>query len=161
MGAIIHLTVATRPDVACAVSILASHSSKLRKVHCDLALRIVECLLHTVDATLKCDVGDLEAYSDSTFASEKETSRSRAGYVVYNGGGPISWRSKMQRVATSTAEAECMAMSETSKEILYQRQLLTELGEAMEKPTPMFVDMTQQFRLLRTLALHSVRKALE
>ena len=46
----------------------------------------------------------------------------------------------MQRVATSTAEAECMAMSETSKELLHQRQSLAELGEAMEKPTSVFVD---------------------
>lgn len=71
----------------------------------------------------------LEAYADSSYGSESEyKGKSQTGYIVYLGGGPISWSSKLQSVvAQSSAESEFIAAFNTSREIVYFRQLLEEL----------------------------------
>ena len=62
----------------------------------------------------------LKALSDSDFASDKETSISVFGYIIYFCGIPIAWRSKgMKSVVLSTTEAEYMALSEVVKELKF------------------------------------------
>lgn len=57
-----------------------------------------------------------------------KTRKSTTGYVIFFGGGPISWCSRKQPiVATSSTEAEYIAAADCCKEILYLKSLLEEL----------------------------------
>ena len=55
--------------------------------------------------------------------------------------GPIAWSSRKQgSVALSTAEAEIMAASETTKEAVYLKRLLAELGFDSSEAIKLYVD---------------------
>ena len=67
----------------------------------------------------------IKGYSDSDYASDKETRRSTHGYFVYFCGVPIAWKSKgMRSVVLSTTEAEYIALSEVVKELKFIIQLI-------------------------------------
>ena len=79
-------------------------------------------------------------WQDSSFG-DGEACWSRTGYVAMMCGSAIAWASKLQpSVALSTTEAEYMALSASSQEVVFLRQLLINLGEVVGGPTPMFED---------------------
>ena len=80
---------------------------------------ILKYLRRTKDIFLVYGGSDfkLEAYSDSSFQSDLDDSKSISGYVFTLNGGAVSWKStKQQTVADSTTEVEYIAMSEAAKE---------------------------------------------
>ena len=83
----------------------------------------------------------LEVYVDSDHAGDKETRRSRTGYIVMLNGGPISWQSKLQSaVALSSTEAEYYALTDAVQEAIWIRQLMEKIGFKIEDPTPVYED---------------------
>ena len=75
--------------------------------------------------------------SDADWAVKHSTS----GFVFNYCSAAISWASKKQpRVALSSCEAELMAASEATKEAVYLRRFLAELGHADDAPTRLSVD---------------------
>ena len=71
----------------------------------------------------------LRAFSDLDYAVDRLNRKSILGYVYMFAGGPIAWMSRKQKsVATSTTEAEYMALSTCAKEGLWIAQLLRDLG---------------------------------
>ena len=94
-------------------------------------MRILLYLRSTIDVDLKFTAKSLEvlAYSDADWAGDLDTRRSTTGYVVYAGGGPIAWQSKLQpTVAASTMEAEYMAAFFAIQELVWVKGVLSELG---------------------------------
>jgi hypothetical protein len=72
----------------------------------------------------------LEGYSDSDYAADKVRRKSVSGSVFTICGGAVVWLSKQQTsVALSTAEAEYTAAAQASKEGLWLRNLMIDLGE--------------------------------
>ena len=68
-------------------------------------------------------------YSDADHGGNTDNGKSTGGYLVKLGTGAISWSSKLQSmVALSTTEAEYISAVEASKEILWMRQFMGELG---------------------------------
>ena len=56
-------------------------------------------------------------------------------------GAALMWSSRQQRcVSLSTAEAEYVALSEAGRDVLWLRQLLSELGSSPPKPTRLLED---------------------
>src|SRR5258706_16343526 len=96
----------TRPNLAFAVTLLSQYLSYQEK-------RILRYIRGTKEHKLIFPYDQplvLEGYSDSSFASCKDTRRSTSGYIFRLGNATISWRSRKQRsVATSTLEAKYMA----------------------------------------------------
>ena len=87
----------------------------------------------------------LEAFSDSSFQSDPDDSKSISGYVFTLNGGAVSWKStKQQTVADSTIEAEYIAVSEAAKEAVWMKKFITELGVVpeIESPVPLYCDNT-------------------
>eukprot|EP00965_Chrysotila_dentata_P103397 3412792-Pleurochrysis_carterae.AAC.1 len=79
----------------------------------------------------------LRGYSDSDWATRHSTS----GYVFTYNRAAISWSSKKQAaVALSSCEAEIVAASEATKEAVYLRALLADLGCARDSPTSLAMD---------------------
>ena len=80
---------------------------------------------------------DIVGYSDSDWASDKNSRRSQSGWIVYVAGNPIAFGSTQQKsVALSTTEAELMALSMCVRDMLYLKQLIHDF---VEIPLPMVV----------------------
>ncbi|WOG90447.1 hypothetical protein DCAR_0209691 [Daucus carota subsp. sativus] len=61
----------------------------------------------------------LEGFSDADLGGCLDTRKSTTGYIFTLGGTAVSWMSRLQKsVALSTTEAEYMAISEASKEMI-------------------------------------------
>ena len=87
---------------------------------------------------------ELVAYSDSDYASDKETRRSVYGYFVYFCGVPIAWRRKgMRSVVLSTTEAEYVALSEVVKEVKFIIQLIQTVEIEVEIPIAVYVTILE------------------
>ncbi|GJR14203.1 retrovirus-related pol polyprotein from transposon TNT 1-94 [Tanacetum coccineum] len=75
-------------------------------------------------------------YVDSDYAGDLDGSKSTTGYVFTLSGGIVSWVSKLQSVvAMSTTEAEYVTAAQASKESVWLKMLLEELGYKQEKIT--------------------------
>ena len=72
----------------------------------------------------------LNGFVDSDLARDVDTRRITIGYVFTVGGTAVSWISRLQKVnALSTTEAEYVAATEASKEMICLQCFLEELGQ--------------------------------
>ena len=72
----------------------------------------------------------LQGYVDVDMASDKDSGRSTIGYVFVVGGTTVSWIPKQQQVvALSITEAEYVAATEDSKEMIWLHRFMEELGK--------------------------------
>jgi hypothetical protein len=68
------------------------------------------------------------AYADASWANDLTDRRSTSGALIKLFGNPVVWLTNKQTcVATSTAEAEYVSLSATSRELAWMRQWLTEV----------------------------------
>ena len=71
----------------------------------------------------------LVGYCDADWGSNVDDRRSITGYVFLLSGGAVSWQAKKQpTVALSSVEAEYMASTQATKEAIWWRTFLNELG---------------------------------
>ena len=131
VGTLLYLTRHSRPDIANVVQKLSKSMDGDSKLQFREMLQVIKFILDTKDLSLKMvptlhsRIWQLEAFSDSDFANDKETRISVYGYVIYFCGVPVAWKSKSMRgVVLSTTEAEYVAISELVKEIKFIYQLL-------------------------------------
>ena len=85
----------------------------------------------TKDVFLIYGDGDLivEGYSDASFQSDRDDSKSQSGYVFTLNDRAVSWKSSKQETnADSTTELEYIAASEAAKEAVWIKKFITELG---------------------------------
>ena len=69
--------------------------------------------------------GGLIGYTDADWAGNRDTRKFTNSYVFLMQDAPISWRSKRQEcVALSTAEAEYIAATETTKKALFLKKII-------------------------------------
>ena len=60
----------------------------------------------------------VNSYTDASFQTDRDDSRSQSGFVFILNGGAVSWRSsKQDTVAGSTTEVEYIAASEAAKKV--------------------------------------------
>lgn len=80
--------------------------------------------------------------TDSDFAADTLTRKSATGLIILPLGTPILWASKRQSiVATSTMQAELIALHQGTLELTYIRNILIELGLPQAgSPTAIFCD---------------------
>ena len=93
------------------------------------ALGGMDGALQSLVSTSETPGDPIVLFSDSDFANDPKTRKSISGKATYYAGCLIGWQSKRQPIiATSTHEAEIIAMSLTAREGIWQRKLLTEIG---------------------------------
>ena len=103
-------------------------------------LLFVICFLKKLFTITYKGQGEIEAYSDSDFAGDPKDRKSTSGFIVTMNKNPICWQSKKQIiVATSTAEAEYVAMTECIKKVLNIKNILKELFN-YNKPIKIYTD---------------------
>ena len=131
LGSLLYLSVATRPDIAQAVGALSSFMSAPTVAHWNLLLGVLRYLKATPKLGLTYGGGTLDLFSfcDSDYAGCIDTRRSTTGHASILNGAAVSWQSRRQpTVATSTTEAEYMAAASVTKEVLWLKTLLKDLG---------------------------------
>ena len=72
------------------------------------------------DGLSKKHDGKLVGYTDNSLRDHPDKGRSTAAYVFKLNNGLISWRTKMEpMLALSHTKAECVALAEAGKEVMY------------------------------------------
>jgi len=131
IGELQHLSNHTRPDITYAVNHLARFLQNPSTEHIAGAKHIWKYIAGTMEKGLvykRSKQLELQAYSDSDFAGDVSTSRSTSGTFIKLAGGPVIWRSQLQKeVVLSSTEAEYLALTETCREASWLRNLLAEL----------------------------------
>ena len=129
-----YLAVATQPDIAVAVNTLARFVENPGQIHWMAIKHLMRYLKGTMDYGLIYQYGQgmdvrLTAYSDADWAGDTSDRKSTTGYIIQLGCAVVCWKSiKQHCVALSTVEAEYIAASMASKEIIWMCRLLDELG---------------------------------
>ena len=78
----------------------------------------------------------LQGYVVANMEGDRDNSRSTTGYVFTIGVTTVSWVSKIQSVvALSTIEAEYVAVTEASKEMIWLQRFMDELGKKHDMGT--------------------------
>ncbi|GJW01215.1 retrovirus-related pol polyprotein from transposon TNT 1-94 [Tanacetum coccineum] len=160
VGSLMFAMICTRPDIAHAVGVVSRYMAEPGREHWEAVKRILRYVKGTSDVALCFGDSDLTitGYVDSDYAGDLDGSKSTTGYVFTLSGGTVSWVSKLQSVvAMSTTEAEYVAAAQASKEAVWLKMLLEELGYKQEKIT-LFCDNQSALYLARNPAFHSKTK---
>lgn len=156
VGSLNYIAMCTRPDIAYATSLLCRCMSNPTQNHFKIAIRVLRYLKGTKDYGLVFgnniaeNIGNqMVAYSDSSFAP-KEDSIPQYGYAFMFNGATVDWASrKMDKVATSTSDAEFVAAAHTSKEALWMNKLLADLS--LPRPVTIFMDNTAALTVVKDI----------
>jgi len=158
VGGLMFLMCGTRPDIAYAVSVVSRNLENPTERDVIRVKRILRYLRGTTDHILAYKPnqgkGNLVCYSDADHGGDLGTGRSTSGVLCLYSSAPISWMSQRQAsVAISTTEAEIVAASEAAREIIWLKQLFTELGQLKDAPK-LQVDNEAAIRLAQNPEFH-------
>ncbi|OWZ24413.1 polyprotein [Phytophthora megakarya] len=144
IGCLLYITTCTRPDVAYIVTQL-SRFLENPPTAWKAAIRVLRYLKGTRDLGIVYNGNkgkvELTAYTDADWGSNLDDRRSVSGTMMMISGAPVVFKSKYQRtVALSSAEAEYMALSQCTQEVLWTRAMLKDLGHEQVGATQVLED---------------------
>ena len=150
IGMLIYLSTNTRPDITFAVSQVARYGNDPKQSHARAVKKILRYLRGTSEFGICFKPKDtssfqLDLYVDADFAgrhhaeplSDRNSARSRTGYIISLNGCPLIWKSALQtNLSQSTGEAEYCALSESLRQALPIRNMLIQLTSIVRVPRP-------------------------
>jgi len=84
---------------------------------------------------------ELCAHTDASWGDDLNRRRSTIGYVVFMGGVPVAWKSKLSScVAGSTMEAEVIAANEGGRELVWLRNMTCEVMRCTLDVSRLYMD---------------------
>lgn len=136
---LMYLALRTRPDILLPVSFLATRSQNPSSKDAKKLMRIVEYLnkYPNLGITLRPDTAVIFSYMDASYAVHWNA-LSHTGFTVQLGehGGPLCVKSSKQKlVATSSTEAELIALHDHLDIVLWLRELLIEFNYDIQPAT--------------------------
>jgi hypothetical protein len=171
VGSLMYLMVSTRPDIASAIGIISQFAADPRQSHLSAARRMLRYIKGTKNFKLMLGAittGDnpekpiLSGYSDANWGNDLDSRRSTSGYIFLVSGGVVSWSSKRQAtVALSSTEAEYMALTQATKEAIWLRTFLNELGFHSNDATTIFEDNQSAIALAKNPVHHARTKHID
>jgi transposase InsO family protein len=167
IGSLMYLMLGTRPDLAAAVGILSKFASSPGQQHWVAVKRVMRYIKQTADYRLVLGGTPsgsivLEGWIDADWAGDLDNRRSTSGYVFTVGTGATAWASKLQAtVASSSTEAEYIAMAFGSREGVWERALCGELGFRQKEPTVIHEDNQGAMSLVKNPVNHSRTKHID
>lgn len=126
-----YLMIGPRHDLAFAVQEVSRFLNACTRPHWEAVKQIIKYVKKTSLHELEFSGSSvlLSAFTDSDYAADPDDHRLVSGYVTYIGDCAVTWSSRKQRViAQSSAEAEYVALAHCTREVLFLRELLLELG---------------------------------
>jgi hypothetical protein len=142
IGSLMYAAIATRPDIAFAVSTLSQFLDNPGRIHWEAVKRIFRYLAGTKDYSLTYgnERHHLTGFTDADGAAQ-EHRRAISGYAFFIDGGAVSWASKKQELITlSTAEAEYVAATHAAKECIWLQRFIEPLFGPSPAPTTLYCD---------------------
>jgi hypothetical protein len=110
IGSIMYVMLCTRPDVSYAVSVRSRYQSNPGDSHWAIVKNTLKYFRRTKELFLVYGGAEelvISGYTDASFQTDKDDSKSQSGYIFCLNGGAVSWKSSKQEiVADSTTEAE-------------------------------------------------------
>lgn len=107
------------------------------------------------------DILMLSSISDADLGGCEDNRKSTSGYIVCINNAPVIWRSTRQSLnSTSTVESEFIAAASLANEVIWVRNLLSELSIELE-PTKLFIDNLGAVRLIKNSQVHARTKSLD
>jgi hypothetical protein len=150
VGSLLYLAIVSRPDIAYPVTRVSQYTSNPGPAHWAAIKRIMRYLnghrnlsvtYGPTGITEDTDPFKFFAYTDADFTSNPDDRKSMSGYVFLLAGGAISWNSKKQTtVALSSTEAEYAALAHTTRQVIWLRNLFSELGLEQPLASQIFCD---------------------
>ena len=134
--------VATRPDIAFAVSLLSQFLENPGQIHWNAVKRVFQYLKGTKDSklTLGNNHEGLIGYTDADWESQDHR-HSISGYIYQIDGGSISWSCQKQTiVALSSTEAEFITLTHATKEALWLQHFIMEIFQPLEFQIKIYLD---------------------
>jgi hypothetical protein len=132
IGGLMHAMVYTRPDIAFALGKLSQFMGDPREHHWHGLKALIRYVRSTPNTRIEYKPDQqlqILGYTDSDYGADKIDRKSTIGTLWLLGGGPILWRSKKQKsTATSSTDAEYMAMSKAAKDAEWFKKLFYDLG---------------------------------
>jgi hypothetical protein len=165
VGSLMYAMVATRPDIAFAVSATGQFASNPQQEHWVAMRHILRYLRGSADFALVYPrQGNLTfvGFTDADWGGNRPDRRSTSAYVYLIGGTALSWSSTRQKsVSLSTTEAEYIASSGAAQELIWLRRLLKDVqniclcpvpaAQAVDLPsTPLHIDNQSAMSLTKT-----------
>ena len=140
IGSIMYDTICTRSGVSCALSMTSRYQSCLGNDHWTLFKNTLKYLNRTKNKFLVFGGASelcVKCYTDASFQTDMDDSRSQSSYIFSLKGGAISWKSsKQSTVANSTTEGEYIVAAEAAKKAVWIRNFISELGAVSSVACP-------------------------
>ena len=164
IGSLLYLA-HTRPNITYAMSYISRYMQEPEETHLQAAKKVLRYLKGTAShgpLFSKTSSGTLHSYSDSDWGMDLDTWRSTSGILHKIGTTTISWSSKLQpTISLSSTEAEYKALTKASKDIIYYRRLLQELGYLDKNPTILLSNNQSSIKLVKNPIMHARTKHIE
>lgn len=169
VGSLLYLANTTRPDIAYVIGLLSRYMENPGKAHWTAGLHVLRYLSETIECGIRFrrtglqESNCLVGFSDADFAGDRDERKSTSGYVFMLAGGAICWSSKKQSLtAQSTVEAELIALSFATREVLWLRKLALESGLIKsEVSSKLFVDNQGCIALVQNEVLNERTKHID
>lgn len=156
---------ATRPDLAHALSVLSKYTSAPREQHWQAVKRVMRYLQAT------CNYGLLYqpvkeprviCYTDADYGGDHQNRKSTSGVVTMINTAPITYKSKQQDIVTlSTTEAEYVACTFGVKDLIWIERFIRELQAPLSRKAILFCDNQSAIRLIKNPEFHERTKHID
>jgi hypothetical protein len=164
VGSLMYAMVGTRPDLTFAVSTVSQFMIKAGPSHWMAVKRILRYLKGSLELKLFLGGNDISlvGFCDADWADDTNDRWSMMGYVFFVACGAIWWKCKKQpTIALSTTEAEYMATSQCTKEVIWLRQLLADVRYMQEGATSIMCDNQGCIQLAKNPMHHFCTKHID
>ena len=147
VGSLMYLMIATRPDLAYAVSVVSRYLDSYSSHAWNMVKRILRYVAGTQNFGIVLGASEgkndlqLECFVDADWAGDTADRRSTSGYVCMLNNSIISWKSEKQSVvAQSTTEAELISSNSGAREVIALQRVLNDVGLSQSSPTRIWED---------------------
>jgi hypothetical protein len=159
VGCLMYL-LASRPDLAYSMCLVARYMDRPTEIHVAAVKRIMRYLKGTLNYGMLYKANDSEnlcliGWSDSDYAGDLDDRKSTTGYLYMLGSGAISWSSKKQPIVTlSTTEAEFIAAASCACQGIWLRNVLDFLKQKQQGCTIIYYDNSSSIKLSKNPVMH-------
>ncbi|KAL1205730.1 Retrovirus-related Pol polyprotein from transposon RE2 [Cardamine amara subsp. amara] len=164
VGKLIYLTI-TRPDLCFAVNQVSQHMKSPTVYHWNMVERILRYPKGNPGKGVwmeKRNDTSIIGYCDADYAGDKKDRKSTTGFCTFVGGNLVTWRSKKQKVVSlSSAESEYRAMRDVTKELVWIKYLLRDLGVQGKEPITLYCDNQAALHIASNPVFHERTKHVE
>jgi hypothetical protein len=167
IGSLMYASMGTRPDITFSVQTLSQFSTNPSKEHFATVKRVLRYLKGTRNARLVYGgdgewTSEFSAFADADWGTSSIDRKSISGYCFLLAGCAISWSSKKQQtVAISTTEAEYYAATHATKQIMWLRSFLADLGFPQPESSTLYLDNKSAIDLSHNPEFHARTKHID